>query len=157
MVRQLQDVRRQVRTPGQERRLARRLEIPGQQDPASADRHAQHERAVVAAEPARPRRRPQHLDRQVTEPPDRVTGRDFADGDADIDTTQGDVGIGVTNPASRLHLRDDVNTSMGIIIENTSTGPFASGGIFFGPNRSNEAGIAAFVSLMAASNLVQCP
>src|SRR6185436_18336456 len=52
-------------------------------------------------------------------------------GTAIYNSNAGNVGIGVTNPLSRMHVVDDQNNEAGVIVENTNSGANAYASIEF--------------------------
>lgn len=57
-------------------------------------------------------------------------------------TGEGNVGIGTSSPISKLHIYDDVNSSLSLRIQNTNTGTGAATKLYF--DGSNHAGISVF-------------
>ncbi|CAN5807477.1 hypothetical protein BH11BAC7_BH11BAC7_12850 [soil metagenome] len=55
--------------------------------------------------------------------------------------TQGYLGIGTSNPNERLHLKEDVNSQVGLIIENTNPGSSSGERISFDDENGSIAGI----------------
>lgn len=57
-------------------------------------------------------------------------------------TGEGNVGIGTSSPISKLHIYDDVNSSLSLRIQNANTGTGAATKLYF--DGSNHAGISVF-------------
>ncbi|MGI9592745.1 MAG: hypothetical protein ACR2P8_15350, partial [Myxococcota bacterium] len=69
MVRQLEEIRRELRAGRQQGRLARPLDVARQQQRVAGDLEPQHQGSVVARERGGAGRRPQHLRRHVAPTP----------------------------------------------------------------------------------------
>lgn len=64
-------------------------------------------------------------------------------------TGERNVGIGTSNPLSKLHIYDNVNSSLSLRLQNLNTGAGASTKLYF--DGSNHAGIAVFGSSHSSS------
>jgi hypothetical protein len=54
---------------------------------------------------------------------------------------EGNVGIGTNNPSERLHIKEDVDSFIGLVIENTNTGTLSTERIWFNDENGAVAGI----------------
>ncbi len=57
-------------------------------------------------------------------------------------TTGGDLGIGLTTPSQRVHIKEDADTQVGLVIENDHTGTSSGERIYFDNEEGSLAGIA---------------